>query len=124
MPRQQITFPKPTKLHRNCVPSGRCICTPLADTPPALAVCWGAGGHDRLDISNVQLVIVDFEQPTWQDWAADAAYHDEWMSTHKRGTPVPPVAAQHYSSVLSRSEINDLIRTLRRARGAAYGRDE
>lgn len=119
MPKEQINWPRVQKMHHSCVIDDEtCICTPTAETWPTVSVRWGAGGHDRLDISNVQIALLVHEQPAWDEWVAS----DPWGG--ETAWPAPPVKEEINSAVLSRSEINKLIKVLRRARDQAYGTDE
>lgn len=77
-----------------------------------------------------------FEDPsldvTWNrdgGWVQMALYApvDWWkrfMVVFGEGGDTTAVAQAAYTDVLTRSEINNLIKTLRRARDAAYGADE
>lgn len=119
MPKEQITFSKVEKIHRDCEPGDACSpsCTVVAESYPALYVRWGADGHDRT--GNVQVSLLKYEQPTWDEWIASDPYEQT-----ETAYPTPPIAGEFFSQVLSRSEINELIKVLRRARDQAYGRDE
>lgn len=116
---EQITLPEVEPVHHNCAPGG-CTgtCDVVAETWPTVYVRWGAGGHDKLDISNVQIVLAEHEKPLWKDWLET----DPWGQ--ETAFPAPPVKREVYSAVLTRSEINKLIKVLRRARDQAYGVDE
>ncbi len=123
MPSEKINYPQPVKMHHSCgLPTedddGPCTCTPTADTMPSIHVRWGAGGHDKLTISNVQIVLTKHEQPAWDEWIKTDPY------AGPSAFPAPPVAEDVYSAVLSRSELNKMIKVLRRARDQAYGTDE
>lgn len=122
MPKEQINWPRVQKTHHGPpdehISDGVCPCTPTAETQPTVFVRWGAGGHDRLDISNVQIMLAVHEQPAWDEWIAD----DPWSGP--TAWPAPRVKEEVPSAVLSRSEINKLIKVLRRARDQAYGTDE
>jgi hypothetical protein len=64
--------------------------------------------------SFVQLSMAHYETVPWSTLRADDF-----------GNPSSwPASSDTFSGVLDRPEINKLIRTLRRARDAAYGRDE
>lgn len=73
---------------------------------PSLEVSWNRDG------SWVQVAYV---APT--DW------WDRFMADDPNGVHGPKYRTA-YTDVLTRQEINNLIRTLRRARDAAYGSDE
>jgi hypothetical protein len=122
MPKEQINWPDVKKMHHgnpdDHIDDGPCPCTPTAETMPTVYVRWGAGGHDRLDISNVQITLAVHEHPAWDEWTAT----DPWAG--KSAFPALPVKEEHHSAVLTRSEINKLIKVLRRARDQAYGTDE
>jgi hypothetical protein len=120
MPSEKINFTDVQRMHHSCnVDTEECTCTPTAETRPGVRVNWGAGGHDKLDISNVQIALEVYEQPSWADWIAT----EPW-STGNSAFPHPPTKQTIYSDVLSRSELNKLIKVLKRARDAAYGSDE
>jgi hypothetical protein len=119
MPKEQINFDQPVKMHHSCgVDDGPCTCTPTAETQPSVYVRWGAGGHDKLDIGNVQIMLAVREQPAWDEWVKT----DPWAGPS--AFPAPPVKEEIHGAVLSRSEINKLIQVLKRARDQAYGKDE
>ncbi len=115
MPKEQINYPTPTLTHHSCGlagdsnDDGPCTCTPTMDSWPALFVRWHAAGHDRT--GNVQISLAEYPKLT-------QAEYDEL----NQWPPTP--ASETYSASLTRSELNDLIRMLRRARDQAYGRDE
>jgi len=122
MPKEMIGFPDVQQVHRNCHPGG-CPpeCVVMTDTWPQISVRWAAAGHDRT--GNVQVSLVEYNDATWDEYCArlekaiaerDAVRHVDLLGEKK----------ETFSMVLSRSEINDLIKALRRARDQAYGRDE
>lgn len=114
MPKEQINYPRPVEMHHDCgLDDGKCTCTPTADTMPTVAVRWG----DAND-GNVQLVLMEHEQPAWADWIATKPWDGPLAY------PAPPVEHERHSAVLGRRDINKLIQVLRRARDQAYGRDE
>lgn len=119
MPKERITFSRVEKVHMNCTPGDECgpECSIKAYTYPALFVRWANDGHDRT--GNVQISLLKYEQPTWDEWLATDPYEQT-----ETAYPTPPIADEYFSQVLSRSEINELIKTLRRAREGAYGKDE
>lgn len=123
MPKEQVNFSRTHKMHHSCGlgDSEECTCTPTADAMPGVVVRWGAGGHDRFDIGNVQVTLLEYEQPPWAEWIATDPWGDPKNLT---AFPTPPVKREIHSAVLTRSEINKLIQVLRRARDAAYGTDE
>jgi hypothetical protein len=98
-----------------------CACNEVGVTRtwPTLTVRWQRGGGtlpDGSDTAHVGITLTEFEKIPW-------AEHWERHSTQTE--PVtPPVKEEHYSRTLTRTEVNVLIATLRRARDAAYGRDE
>lgn len=112
MPREQINYPDLTVEPRRAI-DGK-------DTPPvhgeawrdpALHISWLAQHDENMEpvAGHVQ---VAFE--------ADPAYFE--MAA---GNPnEPPDRSTVYSPVLSRSEINRMIRALKRARDQVHGRDE
>jgi hypothetical protein len=85
---------------------------PYGSTYPEMYVRWAAGGVGG---GNVQVHMVPYPNTTWHDLKVD----DE-------GHPVvwPAPKDEVFSGVLTRQDINNLIRVLRRARDSAYGRDE
>ena len=121
MPKEQINYPDVIE-HRSTgtASSDEPVRGPLGDGTtwyePIVNVRWHSAGHDR--IGNVQ---VSLQAPiaAWTQMAdslrdaIDKAveWEEGWMP-------------EAYSPSLSRSEINTLIRVLRRARDQAYGRDE
>ncbi len=125
MPHELISFPQVQKMHRNCGPSDDGSCTPgcsiIADTWPQVTVHWGAAGHDRG--GNVQVSLIEYEKPAWGDWNKRVNEALELQSP-VRDVDVLTIERETHSMVLSRSELNDLIRVLRRARDQAYGKDE
>jgi len=120
MPKEQINHPQTSKMHYSCAldDPGPCTCAPKAHTDPALFVRWAADGHDRT--GNVQVSLLEYAKPAWDEWIDG---YGELAAKSER-IPVPEPSAEYFSAVLSRSELNDLIRVLRRARDQAYGRDE
>lgn len=74
-------------------------------TWPSLDVEW------QRDAAHVQ-VAIEFDRDRWATIAKELA--EDKAVSHKA----------IYTSSLSRPEINNMIRTLRRARDAAYGGDE
>lgn len=72
---------------------------------PSLDVLWNRDG------CYVQ-VAIDAPRDWWK----------KWLESYDGSPELPSFPA--YTDVLSRRELNDLIRVLRRARDAAYGRDE
>lgn len=121
MPKEVITRPNAVLYHNDCivpnvklrdkdlVEGTRCTCTPLWESDPALAVRWNNSGHDRE--GNIQISLLQYPKFT------DEEYRD------LRCWP-PSDVNETFTSMLSRSEVNVLIKTLRRARDQAYGQDE
>jgi hypothetical protein len=114
MPKEQINYPHPYRTGHSLpgLPEDPDQLYMTAD--PALFVRWHAAGHDST--GHVQLSISEFEK------AAPAEYEALENDTHLVN-PLKTVA-EHYCPPLTRSELNDLIRVLRKARDQAYGRDE
>lgn len=138
MPKEQITS---TVTWRGIRPEGAGQCRCLYDdescdcdevcstsTYPTLTVRWN-GNHGRVtavppmaveDIPacNVQLTLTEYEEIPWPEYKARLreAGEDRLVSRE--------IAGESFTKVLTRSEINNLIRVLKRARDAAYGRDE
>lgn len=105
MPREQINYPSPSIPRDPDAPED---CDEMW-TDAALHVHWGSGFDENIT-SSVQIA---FEaDPVYLRFAAEHAGDNETAR---------PVL---FSPTLERSEINKLIRTLRRARDQAYGRDE
>ncbi len=74
---------------------------------PEVYVRWTPGAF-------VQISMAHYHTVPWEELAPD----DE---DNPRAWPAP---LDTYSGILSRNELNDFIKTLRRARDQAYGRDE
>jgi hypothetical protein len=99
MPREQINYPAPA-----VIVSG----TGIAQRDPALHVSWASGDLDG-EHGHVQ---VAFEaDPSYLRMAIDNPNEQADRTSM-------------YTPVLTRSEINRLIRVLKRARDSAYGKDE
>lgn len=123
MPKELIGFPVVQQMHHDCLPGEGCPpgCTITTDVWPQLSVRWAGAGHDRT--GNVQVSLVERKNVPWEEYVSrleDAlakrdAVRDVDLLEEERET---------FSMVFSRSELNDLIRVLRRARDQAYGRDE
>lgn len=116
-PREDHDCPTPNHFPCDCNTIG------VTRTWPALAVRWRRGGErmpDGEDSAHVGITLTEYEQMPWPEYW-------EQVSTVDRRTAekiTPPVKEEHFSRCLTRSEINQLIAVLRRARDAAYGRDE
>lgn len=123
MPKELIGFPDVRKLHHNCLPGEGCPpgCEVVAESWPQVSVRWANAGHDRT--GNVQISLVEYNEIPWEEYVARlekaVAERDAVRNVDLLGE-----AKETYSMVLSRSELNDLIRVLRRARNQAYGADE
>ena len=123
MPKELIGFPDVRQVHRNCSPGERCTpeCTITTDTWPQVSVRWAGAGHDRT--GNVQVSLVEYNEIPWSEYTARL----EKALTERdavRNVDLLGEAREVFSMVLSRSELNDLIKVLRRARDQAYGKDE
>ena len=98
-----------------------CACPEVGVTRtwPALNVRWRRGGEtdpNGDDSAHVGITLTEYEPMPWFDY---------WERNNSQTEPVlPAVKEEHYSRTLTRAEINRLIAVLRRARDAAYGRDE
>lgn len=104
MPKEQINFPVPTETHfGSCDGNGVVEQGIETYTDPAVHVNWHNVGNDHDGHVQVSL-------------ECDQSYLDQ----------KPPGEGRRfiYSPVLTRSDVNKLIRVLRRARDQAYGRDE
>lgn len=99
MPREQINFPTPTEM---CSGGSGEPDVVESYTDPAVHVNWHNAGNDHA--GHVQIALEC-------DWSYLMKFPDEERSCR-------------YSPVLTRSDVNKLIRVLRRARDQAYGRDE
>lgn len=102
-----------------------CACNEIGVTRtwPTLAVRWQRGGStdpNGDDSAHVGITLTEFEQIPWAEYWDQAGCVDR--RTAEKITP--PVKEEHYSRTLTRAEVNTLIAVLRRARDAAYGRDE
>lgn len=132
MPNQIITHPlvlrEPLPYAEHDCPTPDhfpCACPEFGATRtlPTLAVRWQRGGStdpNGDDSAHVGITLTEFEQIPWAEYWAQAGYVDR-RSAEKI---TPPVKEEHYSRTLTRAEVNTLIAVLRRARDAAYGRDE
>jgi len=111
MPKEQINFPQPVRTHHGCAPdmNDKCGCTPTWDSRPAMFVRWNNYADDKTGV--VQLSLEQY-----------ASFTDEEYDALRQWPPVP--VEEKYSENLTRSEINKLIKALRRARDQAYGTDE
>ena len=104
MPREQINFPVPTETHfGSCDGKGNSEQRVEIYTDPAVHVTWHNVGNDH--DGHVQVAL-----------ECDLSYLAKNTPDEDRRSL--------YSPVLSRSDVNKLIRVLRRARDQAYGRDE
>lgn len=125
MPKEQITWPQAVQLGPPCehteIP---CSCPRIADTWPQVNVRWAAAGHDRY--GNVQISLVEYEKPTWDEYSTrlEQALNEVSERMAVRDGDILKEEKETFSAVLSRSEINEFIKVLRRARDQAYGRDE
>lgn len=132
MPNQIITHPL---VLRDTVPHAEhdcptpeiapCLCDEVGVTRtlPTLAVRWQRGGSpdpNGGDSAHVGITLTEYEQIPWSEYWDQAGCVDR--RTAEKITP--PVKEEHHSRTLTRAEVNVLIATLRRARDAAYGRDE
>lgn len=111
MPKEQVNFPQPVFTHHSCTfpPDGECTCTPTWDSRPALFVRWNNYEDDRTGV--VQLSLEQYPSFTNEEYEAQR----QWPPAPER---------ELYSENLTRSELNKLIKFLRRARDQAYGTDE
>ena len=112
MPKEQINFPQWRK-HVSGLPGTIGHDTDeyaTAEIDDVLVVRW----HDNSLVEGyVQMSLVAQEPMPWADYDEDA-----------HSGPVLNTATERFTPVLSRSDINRLIKVLRRARDSAYGRDE
>jgi hypothetical protein len=106
MPREQINFPQPVETqYGSCDGKGNSEQHVEVNTDPAVHVNWHNAGNDHGGHVQVSLEC---------DRAYLASFTDV-LDDDRRNL---------YSPVLTRSDVNKLIRTLRKARDQAYGRDE
>lgn len=109
MPKEQINYPLWRKTLHGLPGLSGSDEGATADIDPVLMVRW----HDGSAVEgHVQLSIVRQETQLWKDFEEA----ESW--------PPGNSTSERYSPVLSREEINRLIKTLRRARDSAYGHDE
>lgn len=116
-PREEHDCPTPEIFPCSCDEVG------VTRTWPALAVRWRRGGEampDGEDSAHVGITLTEYEQMPWRE------YWEQVSTVDKRTAAkiAPPLIEEHYGRTLTRAEINHLISVLRRARDAAYGRDE
>lgn len=103
MPREQINFPQPVETHNGSIDADGVVEQSVeVSTDPAIHVNWHNAGNDHEGHVQVSL-------------ECDRTYFEQFPD-EDRGC--------RYSPVLSRSDVNKLIRVLKRARDQAYGRDE
>lgn len=109
MPKEQINYPRTEKIYVDSSIDSPREEDAVAHVDPALIVHWNPAGDDRSGL--VQVSTVKYDQVKWSEYDEAPAW------------PREP-SAELFSPPLSRSEINAMIRVLRRARDQAYGRDE
>lgn len=103
MPREQINFPEVQEIHSgSCDGKGNSEQRVEKYTDPAVHVNWHSAGTDHGGHVQVSL-------------ECDRSYFEKFPD-EERG--------DRYSPVLTRSDVNKLIRILKRARDQAYGKDE
>ena len=110
MPKEQINFPAWQKTLHGLPALAGSDEGATADVDDTMFVRWNASDDGD---GYIQLTFVHYEPQPWVDYEAAVAWPPGDLS-----------ASERYYGPLSRSEINRLIRVLRRARDAAYGRDE
>lgn len=109
MPKEQINFPRWRKMEHS-LPGMASEQAATAERDDTLFVRW----HDGTQVEGyVQLATVSYKPCAWAD-SDDAVV---WPSSALN-------PSETYSPVLSREDLNRLIKALRRARDQAYGRDE
>lgn len=110
MPKEQINFPHWRKMTRGLPGQEVSDDEATAEIDDTLVVRW----HDNTLVEGyVQMSIVGRAPIPWNDFDEDA-----------ESGPVLNTPDERFTPVLSRSDINRLIKVLRRARDSAYGRDE
>lgn len=112
MPKEKINHPGWYKTQLDAMPGDvlESDATAVATTDPALSVRWHRNGDTNMP-GHVQIAFETYPAAPWSEFATA----DCWPTREPD---------EVFSPVLTRSEINDLIRVLRRARDQAYGRDE
>lgn len=109
MPKEQINFPTWRKTLHGLPGLAGSDEGATAEIDDVLMVRWHGG--ETVD-GYVQMSLVSQEPQPWADFDDAVCW------------PVPNSASEHFTPVLSREDINRMIKVLRRARDAAYGRDE
>lgn len=107
MPKEVINHPES---HDTRGPDGEIV---MVYTNPSVSVHWGnvyQGGREAVP-GNVVLQLSEFPSVTGEEFKAA----ESWP---------PPPEREITAGPFSREQINKLIKTLRRARDAAFGRDE
>lgn len=107
MPKEQVMTAKWEKFTRDALDSDGG--EEIGLTYPEVYVRWAAGGF-----GNVQIHMVPYPETPWADLKVRDGHPVVWPAPEK----------EVFSGVLSRNDINNLIRVLRRARDSAYGHDE
>lgn len=102
MPREQINFPETHKVHTGSKIDGAAEDGVEDYTDPAVHVNWHSAGNDHSGHVQVSL-------------ECDRSYFEKFPAEDR---------GDRYSPILSRSDVNKLIKVLKRARDQAYGRDE
>lgn len=110
MPKEQVMTAKWEKFTRDALDSDGG--EEFGLTYPEVYVRWAGGGVGN---GNVQLHMVPYPETPWKK-----------LRVREDGCPSvwPAPKDEVFSGVLTRRDINNLIKVLRRARDAAYGRDE
>jgi len=113
MPKEQINFPQWRKHGHGLPGTSGSDEDATAEIDDVLVVRW----HDNSLVGGyVQMALVSQEPMPWADFEAAG------VDVHPG--PVMNTETERFMPVLSRSDINRLIKVLRRARDSAYGRDE
>ncbi|HWU23664.1 MAG TPA: hypothetical protein VN088_19150 [Nocardioides sp.] len=132
MPKEIITYPSVQRVlygsEEHACPTPDCFpceCDTVGSALalPTLTVRWRAGGGrlpDGTDTAHVGVTLTQYETMPWPQWIEQLAQDETNSGDHK----TPPLKEEIYSRTLTRAEVNNLIKVLRRARDQAYGRDE
>lgn len=110
MPKEQVMTAKWEKFTRSALDADGG--EEFGMTYPEVFIRWAGGG--LLGGGNVQVHMTTYPETPWHE-----------LKVNEEGHPVVwPRPTEVFSGVLTRADINNLIKVLRRARDSAYGRDE
>jgi hypothetical protein len=112
MPKEQINFPVWKKTGHGLPGSTGSDEAATAEIEDVLLVRW----HDNSLVEGyVQMSLVSQEPMAWADFEA--------ADVDPGSGPVVNTATERFTPVLSRDDLNRMIKVLRRARDSAYGKD-